>query len=380
VALVSGVFSLPLLDPVAPQREFLAGEENILVRAALSTIESAIKSTVKSPVQQPDANRFPLVICGPTGSGKTFLAEGLAETWCQKAAYQEAGARSREVLRTNGTDFAREYADACDTDSIGDFREKSSRAGLILVDAIHPLASKERAAREFCYQLDTWLAAGQAVIVTSLKSPLEFHNAALASRLSGGLLVPLSLPSLEVRRELLNHFARQRALELSDELIDSLAERVPGAVSRAASARDLLAALVQLESTARLIGCEIDGGLVSSLFSGGTAEQVDFKRILAAVSRRYGVTADELRSSSRRQTLVRARGVAVVLARRLTGESLQSLGRLLGKRDHSTIHHALQTIETTLATDHALGELVDSLQQELTSELTSRARKGADCG
>jgi chromosomal replication initiator protein len=57
--------------------------------------------------------------------------------------------------------------------------------------------------------------------------------------------------------------------------------------------------------------------------------------------------------------------VVIVLARRLTNESLQSLGKLLGKRDHSTIHHAWQTTEEALAGDDALRSLVDALQQEL---------------
>jgi chromosomal replication initiator protein len=178
---------------------------------------------------------------------------------------------------------------------------------------------------------------------------------------------------------LLTYFARQRALDLSDDLIDCLAERVPGVVSKSPSPRDLLAALVQLESTARLTGSDVDAGLIESLFSPGPRHQVDFRRILAAVSKRYGVTADELRSSSRRQSLVRARGVVVVLARRLTGESLQSLGKLLGKRDHSTIHHALQTTEQAASGDDSLRQVIESLQQELLGD-SSRSGKVAHRG
>lgn len=364
-ALVSGVFSLPLLDPAVPYRDFLAGEENALVRVA------------RRVVLEDDRDHLPLVICGPTGAGKTFLAEGLAEAWRQAAA-------GREVLRITGVDFARQYADACDTDSIGDFRESSSKAGLILVDAIHRLVAKERAAREFCFQLESWLAAGKIVIVTSLPSPLDWAscggaNAGLASRLSAGLVLPLALPSLDARRELLTYFARQRALDLSDDLIDFLAERVPGAVTTTPSPRDLLAALVQLESTAKLTGCGIDAGLIESLFQpqspGG---DIAFKHVQAAVVKRFGITADELRSSSRRQSLVRARGVAILLARRLTGESLQSLGKSLGNRDHSTIHHALQTIEQAVADDNSLRELVESLHQDLAN--SPRPRKAARHG
>jgi chromosomal replication initiator protein len=350
--LVSGVFSLPLHDPAGPVREFLAGEENALVRSAIQA------------VLQPRPECMPLVIYGPSGAGKTFLAEGLAEVWRQA---DTADGQPRQVIHTTGTEFARQYADACDTDSISDFRESFRSAGLILVDAIHPLVTKERATREFCFQLDAWLACGKLVVITSLPSPLHLTNAALASRLSAGLIVPVALPSLDARRELLSHFARQRSLDLPDDLIESLAERVAGSVTREPSPRDLHAALVQLESTASLTGCSIDEKLITSLFdSQKPASDIDFKRILTLVCKRYGVTLDELRSSSRRQTLVRARGVAIVLARRLTSDSLQSLGNMLGKRDHSTIHHAWQTTEEAAAADQSLRQLVDSLEQELS--------------
>src|SRR5437868_1905055 len=72
-ALVSGVFSLPLVDPAGPARDFLAGEENALVRIALRAIQS------------PVPEQFPLVICGPTGTGKTLLAEGLASVAVRSA-------------------------------------------------------------------------------------------------------------------------------------------------------------------------------------------------------------------------------------------------------------------------------------------------------
>ena len=362
--MVSGVFSLPLLVPQGPPQTFLADDENALVRVA------------QRVVLQGRREQLPLVIYGSSGTGKSLLADGLAESWREAAA-------GREVFRTSGVDFARAYADACDTDSIGDFRDLAAKAGLVLVDAVHPLIAKDRAVREFCYQLDHWLHNGKVVIVTCLVSPLDLKNAALASRLSAGLVIPLRLPSPQVRRELLGHFARQRSLELDDELLDQLAKRVRGTTTNTPSARDLHAALVQLETKARLTGCEVDRRLVESLFEAAVdAGQVEFQQIVAVVAKRFGVGIDELRSSSRRQSLVRARGVAVVLGRRLTAKSLQALGEQLGDRDHSTIHHALETTTEAIANDESLRQLVAALELELAAgpKTKRRSRKAASRG
>ena len=165
-------------------------------------------------------------------------------------------------------------------------------------------------------------------------------------------------------------------------MLDRLAGELRGATSASPSPRDLQGALLQLEATAKLTGCDVTTGLVESLLRPARADEpIDVKRILLTVAKTFGVTLDELRSSSCRQTLVRARGVAILLARRLTQESLQSLGKLLGRRDHSTIHHALETVEQSIKNDPSLKQLVDDLQTELTAPALGhgspkRAKKG----
>jgi chromosomal replication initiator protein len=355
--LVSGIFSIPLVDPLGGAGDFVAGEENALVRTLCEAV-----------LERDDASQHlyqPLVIYGPSGAGKSFLAEGLMHAWRAKGA---AGAAPRETLTLKASDFARQYADACDTDSISDFRSRLARPGALVIDAVHALGDKPRAIRELCYLIDQRLAAGRLVIVTSLVAPQQLADPGLASRLSAGLVVPLALPAMETRRHLLAYFARRRSFVLEHELLDRLAERLRGAVTANPSPRDLQGALLQLESTARLAGSPVSAELIESLLKPEEPAAVDFGRILGKVARRFGAGVDGLRSSSRRQTLVRARGVAILLARRLTSESLQSIGQRLGKRDHSTIHHALEAIKAQVAADESLERLVGELEAELAEE------------
>lgn len=354
--MVSSVVTFNVLDPQCGPRELLVGEENALVGVAWRA------------VLESDSKFSPLVITGPTGTGKTCLAEALAAAWLEQSC-------ERSWQRLTGVDFARQYANACDTDSLGDFRQSLSSAGLILVDAVQTLDDKPRAARELCLQLDAWLADGKIVVITSAIPPAELASEALASRLSQGLVVPLSLPAIDTRRAMLLHFARQRGIELPASVVELLVEQAPGAVSRAPSPRDLESVVLQLDARAQLTGAPISTDLVDALLAGEQRPAVRLEQILAAVARREGVTVDELRSSSRRQSLVRARGIAIALARRLTSESFQSIGRLLGNRDHSTVHHAWQTTEAALLADEALQKLTADLEKEITAKVSAREGK-----
>ncbi len=69
-------------------------------------------------------------------------------------------------------------------------------------------------------------------------------------------------------------------------------------------------------------------------------------RVLQTVARETGVSVEEMRGARRTRHLVQARQVAAWLLARTRPElSLPQIGRLLGGRDHTTIIHAIRTVE-----------------------------------
>jgi chromosomal replication initiator protein len=93
--------------------------------------------------------------------------------------------------------------------------------------------------------------------------------------------------------------------------------------------------------------------------------QLTLHDIALATARHFSLRLSDLRSPVRRRALVVARGVAVYLARRLTQESLQEIGRYFGGRDHTTVLHSCQKTTELLATDRAVREAVEQLQEKL---------------
>jgi chromosomal replication initiator protein len=57
----------------------------------------------------------------------------------------------------------------------------------------------------------------------------------------------------------------------------------------------------------------------------------------------------------------------VYLLRTLTQASYAQIGRELGKRDHSTIMHSMESMQLTLATDTATQHAVDELRRIVLS-------------
>ena len=71
--------------------------------------------------------------------------------------------------------------------------------------------------------------------------------------------------------------------------------------------------------------------------------------------------ADE---AARQRAIAEARSLAMHLAWKTTGKSLQQIGRYFGGRDHSTVLHSCRKIEKLTSADEAV--------QQTLSEITER--------
>jgi chromosomal replication initiator protein len=83
------------------------------------------------------------------------------------------------------------------------------------------------------------------------------------------------------------------------------------------------------------------------------------------VARYTNVPQKQLKSASRKQSTVFARAIAVYLAREITGESYDQIGRALGGRDHTTVMHNYKKIAQELTSDVATQEAITDLRRLL---------------
>lgn len=324
-------------------REYVGSEENVLARVAAQTLLS-------SP------ERFnPLVFVGPTGVGKSHLALGLVERW--KHAH-----RDRQAIVTTGADFARAYAAAVETDSLADLREKYCAADLMLIDDLQELSGKRAAQQELIHLLDALLAAQRRVVVTARQMPSEIPHFAegLSSRLSAGLCVPLAAPGTLARRTILAKLTALHHMPLAEPTLNLLTESLAGTVPQ------LNHAVVELEHVSRNGKQALDPEAVGEFLSQqSTCLRPSLRTIATTVAKYFRLKSADLKGPSRQTGVVQARSVAMYLARRLTDETLEQIGKQFGGRDHTTVLHACRKtkrlFETDTETRHVVEELINQI-------------------
>lgn len=304
----------------------------------------------------------PLILYGPAETGKTLLTQLLASRW-------ESQRPKSAVVSWNGQEFVRAYADAVDTNSIGDFQRRLRHADLLILDGLDALANRPGAQQELLAACDAIEQRQAQIVVTARAAPFELADLlpALVGRLVAGLLVPVAPPGSAARQSLLKELATQRRIPSSSEVAEQLAQRLDEidsaqhwTVPRLEQLLTRFSELAQRDPTAAVASMVKD-----CLESQGVSPTVTLASITVAVAKHFGLTSTELKSASRRQLIVRARGVAILLSRQLTKESLDRIGHHFGGRDHTTALHACRKTEELLSVDPMLQQAIEQLTVRL---------------
>ena len=312
----------------------------------------------------------PLLFVGPSGSGKSALAMHLAaRIACSRPRADIVESDSdepRAVLYVTAIDFARAYAQAVSADDLQTLRDQWQQAPVIVCEDLHLIRDKAAAQDELALRLESRTQRGQPTILTSRRLPSEIRGIRplLASRAVPGLTIPMAIPAGESRLQLLRELAIHRSVEMSEELL-ALLNRL---IDLRLPARSLDAAIQQVALWCRMHEASPSiEAIEHAIKTVGSAEEVSLGEITAAVAKYFRLKRTELRSSSRKQRLVRARSLAMFLGRRLTSKSMHQIGDYFGGRDHTTVLHAIRKTEVLLEQETELRRAADEIQEKLTS-------------
>ena len=359
--MVAGVFSIPLgitggagsshtengvFGRSLPLRSYLGGPENKLLR-------TTVDSFLGVPFSYERQSFYPLVLYGPTGTGKSHLVRGLLARW-------QATHPAERIVVTSGREFADGLPATTPTRFVcGDSRSECASLSWLFVDNLDELAGRHSSQQALCAVIDEMELVGARFVGIARRRPVESgFDAALVSRLSAGLSVRVHPPELATRTALLGEICDTRGISLESRAAELLANALPFAFPQ------LRRAVLQLESfAAPRRELRFDD---AELFLAQRSRYDALKAIARLVAQHSSVSVGRLKGPSRARRLVSARGLFVYLARHTIPCSFADLGRFLGGRDRSTVSHAFVTITKRIGSDPAVREAVEELKSQLT--------------
>ncbi len=330
------------LNPKYTFETFVVGDNSRLAHAAALSV-----------TDHPGQKYNPLLIYGGTGLGKTHLMQAIGH---RMAA---SGAR---VLYVTSEDFTIDLINAIRTQTTEAFRAKYRTADLLLIDDVHFIAGKESTQEEFFHTFNALHAASRQIVLTSDRHPqaMTTLEERLRSRFGGGLCVDIRPPDLEVRAAILKAKASLAGFHLPNDAVMLIAQRVRSNI------RDLEGALNRVMAEVQIGDEPVTPQRVLAVLDTLAPPQAMMSpdQIIDLVGHRLHVDRGRLLGPGRTKEVALARQILMHLLRNISGMSLPQIGELL-QRDHTTVLHGIEKIESLIDTDDHVRQTIMALQEEL---------------
>jgi len=347
----------PLGNPKLTFDQFVIGDCNRLAHAAALTV-----------AELPAQAYNPLFICGPPGVGKTHLLSSIANLLISHNP-------GLTVRCTTGESFTNEFLGALANRQTDGFKTRFRHVDVLLVDDVQFFERKTKTEEEFFHTFNALYDGGRQIVLTSDRPPADLQalEDRLRERFEAGLVADVKPPELATRLAILRKRAQHDHIELADPLaLEAIAERVE------LNVRALEGALIRVVAFSSLTGRPLTVELAREVLDGLYPAPAQAKpraprsvaEIQAAACEHFGLSSEELLSPTRTPRIAWPRQVAMYLARELTDESLPSIGRHFGGRDHTTVLHAWRRTTARIAADDASREAVEKLCDQLNSKRT----------
>ena len=301
----------------------------------------------------------PLFLYGPTGLGKTHLMQAVGNALLQVRP-------NARVMYMTAESFVQDFVSSLQRGKVEEFKKNCRSLDLMLVDDIHLLAGKEASLVEFFHTFNALLDESKQIILTSDRYPKELTelDPRLVSRFSWGLSVGIEPPDLETRIEILLKKAESNNIDLPRNCALFIAQQV------VANVRELEGALNKVVAISRFKGSAIDLDVVRESLRDVVAiraRTISVENIQRVVSEYFRIPLKELVGPKRTRIYARPRQLAMGLARELTGDSFPEIGMAFGGRDHSTVMHACEKVQSLRDEDPTFNEDYKNLLRLLQS-------------
>lgn len=328
---------------------FIEGDCNRLARSAAMAI-----------ADNPGNNSFnPFFVYGPTGLGKTHLVQSIGNR------IKEKFGEEKSVLYISSEAFTNEFVHAIRNNRASEFSMFYRNIDVLMVDDIQFFSGKEKTQEEFFHIFNALHQDGKQIILSSDRAPKDVPDIEerLISRFRWGLSADLKMPEYETRYAILERKASDNGIEIDPQILEFIAHNFKSNV------RDLEGAIIKLLAHASLQNIdEIDLAMAKRTLKDMVNEshtQISIESIQNFVCEYFGIDTNKVREKTRKQEIVEARQIAMYLSKKFTKSSLKTIGLHFGGRDHSTVIHAISTVEERISTSPKHKRMLEELHQRI---------------
>jgi chromosomal replication initiator protein len=337
----------PQLNPNYIFDSLIEGDCNLLARNAGLAVSN-----------KPGVTSFkPLLIYGGTGLGKTHLVQSIGNQIMENDL-------SKKVLYVSSEKFANQVIEGFKNNAIQELANYYLQLDVLIIDDVQFLIGKEKTQEIFFHIFNHLHQSGKQVILTSDCAPKELKGLQerLISRFKWGLSAEISKPDFETRMAIILHKTAQDGIELSPEVVEYLAYSIDTNV------RELEGVLISLIAQASLNKKEIDLELAKQALHSivqNIEVEVNADYVQKFVSDFFDVSVELLKAKTRKREIVVARQVGMYLTKEFTNMSLKSIGYHYGGRDHTTVIHAISTVNDMMDTDQKFYAMMQDLLKKV---------------
>lgn len=335
------------LNPRFTLENFVVGPSNNVAFAAAQAV-----------VQNPGISYNPLFIYGGTGVGKTHLMIAIGNALSKKN-------HGTKVICCSSEKFMNDFVGAIQTHKMGDLRNKYRSTDILLIDDIQFFSGREGTQEEFFHTFNELTSKNSQMIFTSDRPPGEIEKLEdrLKSRFAGGLMVDMQQPDFDTRVAILRAKCLAHGESLSEDTLTLLAS------SFDTNIRELEGRLVQILQILKAKGLSPTTENINAQLGPVTQKsnmRLDPKLVLKTVAGYFNLTNSELTGPKRQKELVLPRHITMYILSDILNMTVESIGRILGGRDHTTIMHGRDKIKTLALNDRDVQRMLIEIKSKLT--------------
>jgi len=330
---------------------FVVGANNNLAHAASLAV-----------AESPGEIYNPLFIYGGVGLGKTHLMHSIANFILKNNP-------KAKILYVTSEKFTNELIDAIrnkNNISTTEFREKYRNNDVLLIDDIQFIIGKESTQEEFFHTFNTLYESKKQIIISSDKPPkdIETLEERLRSRFEWGLTVDIQSPDYETRMAILRKKEEMEGYNIDNEVIKYIATNIKSNIRELEGALTKIVALSKLHNN-KYIDVALAEEALKDIVTPGDKKELTPEYVIQVVADHFNLTILDIVSQKRTKDVVYPRQIVMYLCRNIMGTPLQTIGKCLGGRDHTTIIHGSDKIASDMNNNPTLQNTIDILKKKI---------------